>query len=102
MAGRNLIDLFRFAGAEGILAETDEDTENKVKQLIEEGDCGIIIITEKTSTRLQEIREQLLKNRASYPIFLVIPDFDGPTGTRMTELQDSVNKSMGVKLKAGA
>ncbi len=102
VADRNLIDLFRFAGAESILAETDDEAENRVKQLVHGGDCKIIIVTEKVSARFQEIREQLLKDRASYPIFLVIPDFSGPTGTRITELQDSVNKSMGVKLKTGA
>jgi vacuolar-type H+-ATPase subunit F/Vma7 len=101
VADRNLANIFRLAGAESITVETDESAINQVKNLIDERRCKIIIVTETFDSKLKEIREELLKERRSYPIFMVIPGLTGPTGTRRTELQEAVNKSIGVKLKTG-
>jgi vacuolar-type H+-ATPase subunit F/Vma7 len=98
---RHITSVFRLAGVEAILAENDESAVDQVMKLAEEGACKVIIVTEKVSSKLKGLREELLKERQSYPIFIVIPDFEGPLGLRSAELQERVNRSVGAKLKAG-
>jgi vacuolar-type H+-ATPase subunit F/Vma7 len=66
------------------------------------GNCRILFVSERVALRLQELRQRMLKERTFYPVFVIIPDFDGPIGKRKEELQEAVNRSMGVKLKVGA
>ena len=98
-----MTSIFRLAGADAIMAANDDFAAEQVKQIISKDDYKVIIVTEKVSSKLRETRDALLKERRAYPIFVVVPDFEeGALGLRAKELQDLVNRSVGVKLKAGA
>ncbi len=97
-----LISLFRLLGIETVEAENQDAAVNKVQEIVEKGNCRVLFVSERVSTRLKNLREQLLRERRFYPIFVVIPDFEGPLGQRSEELHEFVNRSMGVKLKVGA
>jgi len=98
---RHITNVFRLAGAEAILAENENSAVEQVIKLTEKGDYKVIIVTEEVSSKLKEIRGKLLKEKRLYPIFVVVPDLQGPLGLRSAELQELVNKSVGVKLKTG-
>ncbi len=95
------VGLFRLMGIETLEADTEDLAADKAEDLIEKGNCKILFVTERLAARLKELRERLLSERRFYPIFVVIPDFEGPLGQRKKELEESINKSMGVKLKVG-
>lgn len=101
VGNQNLIALFRLVGVEAVAAEDEDSAVSTVRKIVEKGDCKLLFLTEKTAAKLKDYRQELLKERKLYPIFVIIPDFDGFTGTRRQELHESVNRSMGVKLKTG-
>jgi vacuolar-type H+-ATPase subunit F/Vma7 len=98
---RYLTVLFRLLGIETVGVEDPDSAVAKVKQLVEAEDCKVLIITERVASRLKALMETLVKERKNYPVFLVIPDFEGVLGERMKELSQLVNRSVGVKLKTG-
>ena len=98
---RYLVTLFRMLGIETVEVEDPGLALGKVKQLVEAGDFKVLLITERVASKLRSFRETLVKERRSYPVFLIIPDFEGVLGERKEELSQLVNRSVGVKLKTG-
>jgi vacuolar-type H+-ATPase subunit F/Vma7 len=97
-----LATVFRLIGIETVEAENENAAATKVEQLVEKGGCKVLFLSERVALRLKELRERFLKERRFYPVFVIIPDFEGSVGERKRELQEFVNTSMGVKLKVGA
>ena len=91
---------FRLIGVDTIEVTSDDAATKKVKELVLEGKCKIIIITENVALKLKVMRMDLLKIRKFYPIFLIIPDFEGPLNERVKELYQFVNQATGIKLKS--
>lgn len=89
---------FRLIGIETIEAATDDVAAKKVQELVNEGACKIILITEKVALKLKNLRENLIKTRRFYPVFVIIPDLEGPINERIRELRQLVNQAVGVKL----
>jgi vacuolar-type H+-ATPase subunit F/Vma7 len=96
---RYLVNLFRLIGVEAVEAGNEDLAVAKVEELADEGKYRLLIVTEKVALRLKNLREKLLKEKKLYPVLVVIPDFDGPLGERKKELNQLVNRSLGVKLK---
>jgi vacuolar-type H+-ATPase subunit F/Vma7 len=96
-----LSSVFRLAGVEALEVEDEGSAVEKAEELVEEGKCKILIVTEKIALQLGELREKLLIQKKFYPVFVIVPDFGGTLGERKKELTQLVNKSIGVKLKVG-
>jgi vacuolar-type H+-ATPase subunit F/Vma7 len=94
-----LSSVFRLAGIEALEVEDEDLAVEKAEELVEEGKCKILLVTERIAMRLGEFREKLLIQKKFYPVFVIIPDFAGTLGERRKELTQLVNKSIGVKLK---
>ena len=90
---------FRLIGVDTIEVTDDDAAAKKVEELVFEGKCKVVIITEKVALKLKALRAGLLKTRRLYPIFLIIPDFEGPLNERIKELHQLVSQAIGVKLK---
>ncbi|NJE54517.1 V-type ATP synthase subunit F [Thermococcus sp. 21S9] len=87
---------FKLAGAHEVYAFEDSPLEmerlrNKLKELIERGDVGIILITERFAQRI-EIPD------VTIPIILQVPD---RSGSKFGEeaLREIVRRAIGVELK---
>ncbi|WP_297513263.1 V-type ATP synthase subunit F [Thermococcus sp.] len=87
---------FKLAGAHEVYAFEDTPLEmerlrNKLKELIERGDVGIILITERFAQRV-EIPD------VTIPIILQVPD---KSGSKFGEeaLREIVRRAIGVELK---
>ncbi|KUH32317.1 ATP synthase subunit F [Thermococcus celericrescens] len=87
---------FRLAGAHEVYSFEDTPLEierlrNKLRELIERGDVGIILITERFAQKV-EIPEVTL------PIILQVPD---KSGSRFGEeaIKEIVRRAIGVELK---
>ncbi len=94
-----LATAYRLAGVETLQVESDESAAEKVEELVSQRDYGIIIITERVALKVKALRESLLKARKFYPMFVIVPDFEGPLGARRKELIQLVNQAAGVELK---
>jgi len=87
---------FKLAGAHEVYSFEDNPLEmerlrNKLKELVERGDVGIILITEKFAQRV-ELPD------VTIPIILQVPD---KSGSRFGEeaLREIVRRAIGVELK---
>jgi len=98
---RYFISLFRMVGIDVVEAKDEDSAVAKVQKIVNEESAKVLFISERVALRLKELREKLLKERRFYPVFVIIPDFEGVVGSRKEELLEFVNKSMGVQLKVG-
>jgi vacuolar-type H+-ATPase subunit F/Vma7 len=94
-----LATAFRLAGVETLETNNDDSAAKKVEEIVSRGDYKIVIITERVALKVKALRESLLKTRKPYPMFLIVPDFEGPLNERTEELYRLVNQATGVKLK---
>lgn len=101
VGNKYLTSCFRLAGVDTIEAADEEEAARKTEDLILQGTYNMIFITEKVALRLKDLREDLLKTRRFYPIFVIIPDLEGPVNERIRELHQLVNQAIGVKLELG-
>lgn len=90
---------FRLIGIEVIEAMDDDDAAKKVEATVSEGKYKIIVMSEKVALRTKTLRDDLLRAKKAFPVFLVIPDFEGPLNERTKELRDLVDHAIGIKLK---
>jgi vacuolar-type H+-ATPase subunit F/Vma7 len=93
---------FRLIGIEASEAADDDAAAKKVEDIVSEGKYEIVIISERVALKTKTLRERLLVAKKPYPIFLIIPDFQGPLQERIKELHQLVDQAMGVKLKLEA
>ena len=98
---RYLATLFRVAGIHAVAAANEDAAVAEAKSIIEAGQCKILFITERVASRLRSLRESLVTERKPFPVFVVIPDFEGVLGERKKELTELINRSLGVKLETG-
>jgi|SRR5271157_3635341 len=90
---------FRLIGIDTIDAPSDDAAAEKVKIVVSEGKHEIIIISERVASKVKALRQSLIKARKPYPLFVIVPDFEGPIDERIGELYKLVNQATGVKLK---
>jgi vacuolar-type H+-ATPase subunit F/Vma7 len=100
MVGDRYLNIaFRLAGVKTVEADNEDNAVKKVEEIVSKGNYSIVIISEKVANRVKALRENLLKTRKPYPMFVIIPDFEGPLNERVEELHRLVNQATGVKLK---
>ena len=90
---------FRLIGIESNEVPDDDAAARKVEDIVSEGKHEIVIISERVAVKIKTLRDGLLAAKKPYPIFLIIPDFQGPLHERIKELHQLVNQAIGVKLK---
>lgn len=89
---------FKFIGINGAVADTEEEVINEFNRVIndEYGNIGILIISEKASSLIDEkIMEWQLSGK--YPLIVEIPDMDGHIEGKKS-LLDSIKKAIGLSV----
>lgn len=92
---------FRLAGVRTVTTDGDDETARILMGLVENQKAEIAIITERVAMKLKAFRENLLKTGKALPIFIIVPDFQGPLNERIHELRQLVNRAVGMKLELG-
>ncbi len=96
---RYLVTAFRLAGVRGIVAESFEEVKESVSRLVEEGEVKVIILSEANAVKLRKLRSELVRSKQVYPIFAVIPGFEGSMNERLNEIYTLISQAVGVRLK---
>jgi len=87
---------FSLSGIEGRVAKDDRDAHAALREVMESGRVGILLITERYAQALRnELDNIMLKSR--YPLVLEIPDMSGPLEDKIT-ISDLVKTAIGVKI----
>jgi vacuolar-type H+-ATPase subunit F/Vma7 len=99
IGNRYLASGFRLIGIETDEVTDDDAAAKEVESFVSEGKYKILMINERVALKTKALRDDLLTARKPYPIFLIIPDFQGSLNERTKELRQLVDKAVGIKLK---
>jgi vacuolar-type H+-ATPase subunit F/Vma7 len=91
----------RVVGVAGRMVQTTEDAENAVEQLVSEGMCKVILVTERLALKLERKRGELARRRVNYPVFAVVPEMDGRIQEKSNKLYQLISQAVGARLKLG-
>ncbi len=86
----------RLAGIEGVVVHGRAETKEAVENVIKDPHLGIMLITEKLSSEIPEIIDDLKLNRRK-PLVVEIPDRHG-TGRSKNFITNYINEAIGVKI----
>jgi len=87
---------YRFAGVTGEVAETEQEARDAFKRALEAPDAGILLITEKVESLIQD---EVLAHKVSAkpPYMAIVEDIWGAHGKRKA-LQDMIFEAVGIRI----
>jgi len=86
---------FSFAGVQGIVVSTEEETRHAFEQATQTDDVGILLITEPVAQKIRENVDNWVIG-GGRPLVVEIPDSKGPLEGRRTP-HEFVKSAIGVK-----
>lgn len=86
---------FSFAGVQGVIVNTPDETRNAFDQATRQQDAGIIVITERAAQTIRDMVDKWILKPGT-PVILEIPDGHGPMEGRRTP-HDFVKSAIGIK-----
>ena len=99
IADKYLSTGFRLAGVAAFPAENAVEAASRLDEVLKDENYKVIILTEKLAEALKDKRDEIISNRRAYPVFAVIPDFEGSKRLREKELYQAVERAIGSKLR---
>ncbi len=95
MGDEDTAALFKLAGAGRVV--TGGDVEKEFDELVEDGEVGIIIITERMADRLSA-KIARVKIQRELPIIVEIPDKKGKIEEREDSVEKLIRRAVGVEV----
>lgn len=90
---------FRLAGVnEGFEVEDSKEALPILKELFKDKDAGLVVMTEKIYTDVEEEIKRLIENRIT-PMIVAIPDSKGFFEERIDPIRELVRKAVGIEIK---
>lgn len=86
----------RLAGVEGEIAHGRKEAKAAVEKVLEDKKLGILLITEKLSSEIPELIDEIKLNRKQ-PLLVEIPDRHG-SGRQENFITNYINEAIGIKL----
>ncbi len=87
---------FKLAGVEGKVISDKEELLNEIKNLMESGKYGVIIITTQLVNKIRDYVEELMF-KSSFPLILEIPDRKS-LDTYGINVREIIRKTVGIKV----
>jgi vacuolar-type H+-ATPase subunit F/Vma7 len=95
------VTALRAAGVEARPVGSVDEAERFIDDLVKEGTCKVIIVSERLAFKLERKRSELSRRRLHYPVFAVIPEMDGKVEERANKLYQLISQAVGARLKLG-
>ncbi|MGQ9780726.1 MAG: V-type ATP synthase subunit F [Nitrososphaeria archaeon] len=95
------VTALRLAGVDQRKAHDIREAERIIDELLEVGECKVLIVPEELALKLKKKREDLFREQKIYPVFAIVPGFGGAVGERVKEIHQLISQAVGVKLKLG-
>ena len=87
---------FSLAGIEGRIVKGPDEAYSALNEVVEAGEVGILLITERLAHELRKDIDQIMMTRR-YPLVVEIPDVEGPFEEKVT-ISDLVKTAIGIKI----
>lgn len=98
---QHFVTALRLAGVDRREAHDIREAEQTIDELLERGECKVLIVPEELALQLKKKREELFRERKIYPVFAIVPGLGGAVGERVREIHQLISQAVGVKLKLG-
>lgn len=99
IADKYLSTSFRLAGVEAFPAENADEASARLDEILKDEQYKVVILPENLAETLKDKRDELISKGRVFPVFAVIPDFEGSKRLREKELYQAVEKAIGSKLR---
>ncbi len=86
----------RLAGIDGVVAHEDSEVEQALQSVLDAGDVGMILVTEKLMNQFGEHFDQV-RQTMSQPLIVEIPDRHGAVNGK-DRITKYVREAIGVKI----
>jgi len=87
---------FGMVGVQGRVVRNQDEARTAFNLALEDGEIGIIIITERAAGLIRELVERFIFTE-TFPLIVEIPDRTGPYPGRKS-IREMVNAAIGIKL----
>ncbi len=99
VADEDTVTGFRLAGVKvGHAVDTPEEAVEKIRELAQDKDVGIIIVTERIMEKIRGEVEAIIGER-TFPLVVEVPDKGGKIEKKVDPLQELVRRAVGVEIK---
>jgi vacuolar-type H+-ATPase subunit F/Vma7 len=98
IADKYLSTGFRLVGVEPLFIENVQEAGAVLDEILEDEKYKVVILPENVAYALKEKREEMVSKGIIFPVFVIVPDFEGSKRLREKELYEAVGRAIGAKL----
>lgn len=98
---RYFVASLRAVGVEGRVASSSDEAGDVIEQLVEKGECKVVVVPQNLAAGLEKKRDDLARRKVHYPIFAVVPDIVPSGGERSDRLYRLIGMAVGARLRLG-
>jgi vacuolar-type H+-ATPase subunit F/Vma7 len=98
IADKYLSTGFRLAGVEPFPIENVQEAGAKLDEILKDEQYKVVVLPENVAHVLKEKRDEMVRKGKIFPVFVVVPDFEGSKRLREKELYEAVGRAIGAKL----
>jgi len=98
IADRDTVACFRLAGLKDVYSvESAEEAERCIRQLSENPDFIIILVTERIVNQIQATIKKISESK--FPLIIPFPDVRGPTKMKTDLIVELIKRKAGIEVK---
>lgn len=98
VADKNTVTCFKLAGLKNVYyVENAEEAEKRIRELSEEPDLAIILVTEHVVNQIYGTIEKIIERR--YPLIVPIPSTEGPVKMKTDLIVELIRRKAGIEVK---
>jgi V/A-type H+-transporting ATPase subunit F len=98
IADKNTVTCFKLAGMSDVYSvESAEEAERRIRQLSEQPDFVIILVTERIVDQIHAAIEKITERK--HPLIIPIPDVRGPTKMKTDLIVELIKRKAGIEVK---
>ncbi len=98
IADKNTVTCFKLAGLRDVYSvESAEEAERRIRELSEQTDFVIILVTERIVDQIHAAIEKITEHK--YPLIIPIPDVRGPITMKTDLIVELIKRKAGIEVK---
>jgi V/A-type H+-transporting ATPase subunit F len=98
IADKNTVICFKLAGLKNVYSvESAEEAEIRIRELSENPDFTIILVTERIINQIQAAIKKITERK--YPLIIPIPDVRGPIAMKTDLIIELIKRKAGIEVK---
>ncbi len=98
IADKNTVTCFKLAGLRDVYSvESAEEAERRIRELSEQPDFVIILVTERIVDQIHAVIEKITENK--HQLIIPIPDVKGPTTMKTDLIVELIKRKAGIEVK---